>query len=104
MALANARRLWMTGQGGRKASNGAGLGGSVSAQLAPAPSRGVGCRWSATEEFSGSGLNRMQEELTSLASMRGGSAIDWNAPISVSELNLLTRQLVERNIGLLWVG
>ena len=28
----------------------------------------------------------------------------WSAPISVSELNLLTRQLIEQNIALLWVG
>jgi len=30
--------------------------------------------------------------------------IEWNAPITVSGLNLLARQLLERSIGLLWVG
>jgi exodeoxyribonuclease VII large subunit len=29
---------------------------------------------------------------------------DWNAPISVSDLNLLARQLIEQNIPLLWVA
>ena len=29
---------------------------------------------------------------------------DWNAPISVSQLNLLARELIERNIPLLWVA
>jgi exodeoxyribonuclease VII large subunit len=30
--------------------------------------------------------------------------MDWNAPISVAELNLLARQMIEQNIALLWVG
>ncbi len=46
----------------------------------------------------------MQEHLTSLASMRAANETDWNAPISVSELNLRARQLIEQNIALLWVG
>ncbi|HTS52263.1 MAG TPA: exodeoxyribonuclease VII large subunit [Burkholderiales bacterium] len=29
---------------------------------------------------------------------------DWNAPVSVSELNLTARQLIEQNIPLLWVA
>ena len=29
---------------------------------------------------------------------------DWNAPISVSDLNVLARQLIEQNIPLLWVA
>jgi len=46
----------------------------------------------------------MDEHLASLASMRGTGETGWNAPISVSELNLLARQLIEQNIALLWVG
>src|SRR5262249_29484270 len=41
--------------------------------------------------------NCMQDYLASLAS-------GWNAPISVSRLNFLARQLIEQNIPLLWVG
>jgi hypothetical protein len=32
--------------------------------------------------------------------MRAANETDWNAPISVSELNLLARQLIEQNIAL----
>ena len=46
----------------------------------------------------------MDEHLASLASMRGTGETGWTAPISVSELNLLARQLIEQNIALLWVG
>jgi exodeoxyribonuclease VII large subunit len=46
----------------------------------------------------------MQEHLDFRATARSASETDWNAPISVSELNLIARQLIERNIALLWVG
>jgi len=46
----------------------------------------------------------MQEHFDLRASMRPSSEADWNAPISVSELNLIARQLIEQNIALLWVG
>lgn len=46
----------------------------------------------------------MQERFDLRASMRPASEADWNAPISVSELNLIARQLIEQNIALLWVG
>ena len=46
----------------------------------------------------------MHEHLASLASMLAANETDWKAPISVSELNLLARQLIEQNIALLWVG
>jgi exodeoxyribonuclease VII large subunit len=46
----------------------------------------------------------MHGKPVSLASMRAANEIDWNPPISVSELNLLARQLIEQNIALLWVG
>jgi exodeoxyribonuclease VII large subunit len=36
--------------------------------------------------------------------MRAANETDWNAPISVSELNLLARQLIEQSVALLWVG
>ena len=51
-----------------------------------------------------SGLKQMHGYPESLASMRAANAIDWKAPIGVSELNLLARQLIEQNIALLWVG
>ncbi len=40
------------------------------------------------------------QHLSSSASMNPA----WDAPISVSELNLLARRLIEQNIALLWVG
>jgi exodeoxyribonuclease VII large subunit len=46
----------------------------------------------------------MQEHFDTSVSARLASETDWNAPISVSELNLIARQLIERNIALLWVG
>jgi exodeoxyribonuclease VII large subunit len=46
----------------------------------------------------------MQEHFDPRASMRPSSEMDWNAPISVSQLNLIARQLIEQNIALLWVG
>ncbi len=46
----------------------------------------------------------MQEPPASLTPMRAASETTWNAPISVSALNLLARQLIEQHIALLWVG
>ena len=46
----------------------------------------------------------MQEQPDLHAPIRPSSAVDWSAPISVSELNLIARQLIEQNIALLWVG
>jgi len=46
----------------------------------------------------------MPEHFDSSASASLASETDWNAPISVGELNLIARQLIERNIALLWVG
>src|SRR4249920_1354228 len=46
----------------------------------------------------------MQKPPASLTPMPAASETDWNAPISVSALNLLARQLIEQHIALLWVG
>jgi exodeoxyribonuclease VII large subunit len=47
---------------------------------------------------------KMQERIAFVASVQAAHEMGWNAPISVSELNLLARQLIEQNIALLWVG
>jgi exodeoxyribonuclease VII large subunit len=46
----------------------------------------------------------MQEHFDLKASTPATDEKNWNAPISVSELNLMARQLIEQNIPLLWVA
>jgi len=46
----------------------------------------------------------MHEHVDLRASTCAQSEPDWSAPISVSELNRIARQLIEQNVALMWVG
>ena len=67
----------------------------------------VSCKW---------GSRRMQDDFDFATHLAAGTSVvnplgardeagqAWNAPISVSQLNLMARQMVERAIPLLWVA